>query len=426
MGTTVTTNYGLIKPNPFEEEDAWGPYLNSNWDTVDTQIKARADAITALQSSKQDADADLTAIAGLAGTSGFLTKTGSNTWALDTTAYQPLDADLTAIGALAGTSGFLTKTGANTWVLDTASYQPLDADLTAIAALSGSTGFLRKTAPDTWTIDTASYQPLDADLTALAGLSHGADNFIVSNGSTWTTEGPAQARTSLGLGALAVLSSVSASELDTGSVTTAKIADNSVTGAKIALGSDAQGDIMFYNGTDWDRLPAGSAGQVLQSGGAGANPAWGSASAPDVIIEDQKAANTDGGSFNSGADRTRTLNTEVRDALNICTLASNQFTLPAGTYYMEWNCPAYAVDGHQSLLYNVTTATTVKRGSTAYGSSGTSVQTESRGNAVVTIAGSTAFEIRHRCVTTRATTGFGIAANLGTEVYACVNIWKVG
>lgn len=36
--------------------------------------------------------------------------------------YQPLDADLSAIAALAGTSGILTKTGANTWSLDTNSY----------------------------------------------------------------------------------------------------------------------------------------------------------------------------------------------------------------------------------------------------------------------------------------------------------------
>jgi hypothetical protein len=33
--------------------------------------------------------------------------------------YQPLDADLTAIAALTGTSGFLKKTAANTWSLDT-------------------------------------------------------------------------------------------------------------------------------------------------------------------------------------------------------------------------------------------------------------------------------------------------------------------
>ena len=53
------------------------------------------------------------------------------------------------------------------------------------------------------------------------------------------------------------------------------IANNAVTGAKIALGSDAQGDVMYYNGTDWARLQAGTVGQYLATGGAGANPAGG-------------------------------------------------------------------------------------------------------------------------------------------------------
>ena len=38
--------------------------------------------------------------------------------------YQPLDADLTAIAALTGTAGFLKKTAANTWSLDTTTYVP--------------------------------------------------------------------------------------------------------------------------------------------------------------------------------------------------------------------------------------------------------------------------------------------------------------
>ena len=59
------------------------------------------------------------------------------------------------------------------------------------------------------------------------------------------------------------------------SVTTAKIQDNAVTGAKIAMTSDAQGDILYYNGTDYVRLPAGSSGYALKTSGAGQNPSWG-------------------------------------------------------------------------------------------------------------------------------------------------------
>ena len=57
-------------------------------------------------------------------------------------------------------------------------------------------------------------------------------------------------------------------------VDTTTIADNAVTGAKIALGSDAQGDIMYYNGTDYVRHAPGTSGQFLKTQGAAANPVW--------------------------------------------------------------------------------------------------------------------------------------------------------
>jgi len=52
------------------------------------------------------------------------------------------------------------------------------------------------------------------------------------------------------------------------------IADNSVTGAKIALGSDAEGDIMYHNGTDYIRLGKGNAGQVLTMNSGETAPEW--------------------------------------------------------------------------------------------------------------------------------------------------------
>jgi hypothetical protein len=41
-------------------------------------------------------------------------------------------------------------------------------------------------------------------------------------------------------------------------------------------GSEAQGDILYYNGSNWVLLAPGSAGQVLKTQGAGANPVWAS------------------------------------------------------------------------------------------------------------------------------------------------------
>ena len=68
---------------------------------------------------------------------------------------------------------------------------------------------------------------------------------------------------------------VTASEIADNAVTTSKIADNTVSGIKIAMGSDAQGDIIYYNGTDYVRHAAGTSGQFLKTQGGAANPVWG-------------------------------------------------------------------------------------------------------------------------------------------------------
>jgi hypothetical protein len=43
-----------------------------------------------------------------------------------------------------------------------------------------------------------------------------------------------------------------------------------------ASGTAAQGDVLYYNGTAWVRLSAGTSGQFLKTNGAAANPAWAS------------------------------------------------------------------------------------------------------------------------------------------------------
>lgn len=60
---------------------------------------------------------------------------------------------------------------------------------------------------------------------------------------------------------------------------------------KMAQGSDlgslsglAQGDIFYYNGTDFARLGAGTSGQFLKTQGASANPTWADLSAEGRLI----------------------------------------------------------------------------------------------------------------------------------------------
>ena len=60
---------------------------------------------------------------------------------------------------------------------------------------------------------------------------------------------------------------IDASNLAALAVTAAKIAVGAVTGPKIAMGGDVEGDMLWYDGTKYARVPAGTAGQVLTSGG---------------------------------------------------------------------------------------------------------------------------------------------------------------
>ena len=62
-----------------------------------------------------------------------------------------------------------------------------------------------------------------------------------------------------------------------GVVTTAKMATNSVDGTKIAMGSDAQGDILYHGATDYARLAKGTAAQVLTMNAGATAPEWAAA-----------------------------------------------------------------------------------------------------------------------------------------------------
>ena len=141
----------------------------------------------------QPQDADLTSIAGLAGTSGFLKKTAADTWSLDTNTYLTANQTITVSGDATGSgttaialtlasSGVTADTyrsvtvdvkgrvtaGTNPTTLSgygITDAQPLDADLTSIAGLVGTSGFLKKTAADTWLLDTNTYLTANQTIT---------------------------------------------------------------------------------------------------------------------------------------------------------------------------------------------------------------------------------------------------------------------
>lgn len=187
-------------------------------------------------------DADLSAIASLAGTSGFLTKTSENTWALDTNTYSTTSHSHTLDGLSdvvisSATTGQVLKFNGTNWInstdetgvggsgnsftsintpdavsvqadsatdtltisvtgtglsitgnasTDTITFA-LDADLQAIGALTGTSGFLKTNGSGTWTVDTATYITGSSPTITTPSLTLSTSTSTVDGRLAWDT-----------------------------------------------------------------------------------------------------------------------------------------------------------------------------------------------------------------------------------------------
>ena len=95
----VDNTSDLNKPVSTAQQTA----LNLKANTTHTHAIADVSGLQAALNGKQVADEDLTAIANLAGTSGFLKKTAANTWSLDTASYITGNQTITVSGDATGT-----------------------------------------------------------------------------------------------------------------------------------------------------------------------------------------------------------------------------------------------------------------------------------------------------------------------------------
>ncbi len=178
----------------------------------------------------------------------------------------------------------------------------------------------------------------------------------------------------------------------------------------------------------------GSAGQVLKVASANhsstnAELEWaaGGLFSSYAQVSHKENGGTNGGDLTNGAWRTRTLNTEDFDADGITSLSSNQFTLQAGTYYIEAFTTQYRTDLTSSRIYNATDSSVVSEGLGVHSSSGQNLQAAGYVSGTVTISGAKAFEIQSRCQTSKTSNGAGVSDSGFSntkETYVICKIYK--
>jgi hypothetical protein len=144
-------------------------------------------------------------------------------------------------------------------------------------------------------------------------------------------------------------------------------------------------------------------------------------------VRDEKASTTEGGASSNTTTHTRVLNTVKTNEISGASLASNQITLPSGTYLIISRSPAFMTLQHKSFLYNITDSANEVIGSASYCDASGFVANDTIIFGRFTIAAQKVFEIRHYTTNARGSNGLGVATSLSgaVEVYTDTMIWKV-
>lgn len=152
---------------------------------------------------------------------------------------------------------------------------------------------------------------------------------------------------------------------------------------------------------------------------------WSVSGGEYAIFADEKANGTDGGGITTGSWQQRDLNTVRVNQISGASLSSNQFTLPAGTYYLDATASANGTNFNQIRLYNVTDSAAVDYGVNNYANTSSSHSTPSALKTAFTITGTKTFRIEARAGTNSAGDGMGRGNSFGnTEVFAVVYVAK--
>ncbi len=168
----------------------------------------------------------------------------------------------------------------------------------------------------------------------------------------------------------------------------------------------------------------------------------GTATGLTAVLWEQKTAGTNGGTFAQASWEDRVLNSKSDlqtfvswpGGASTGTDGTNTiFSLPAGSYLIEWSAPAATVSKHKTrLIYSLSdtfSSPTYINGSSEFDGSNIdpNSQTRSFGSITLTLTNTTYFKVQHQCSVAQDDYGLGYASDFGVvEVYTIVNIRDLG
>lgn len=144
-------------------------------------------------------------------------------------------------------------------------------------------------------------------------------------------------------------------------------------------------------------------------------------------VADEKPNNTNGGTPTTGTWNDRALNTVRANTISGASLASNQITLPAGTYIIRAIVPAGAVNGHRIRIYNVTTSSIIEMGTNGYMATSTASNNVSIIDTTHYCTSPENIKIQHYIKSNGSgVAGLGYSVGSGSnEIYTIVYIYKI-
>lgn len=185
--------------------------------------------------------------------------------------------------------------------------------------------------------------------------------------------------------------------------------------------------IPLASSKDVGGIRLGSGLSITPEGVVNVNPMEVAFSSAVAIVADVKPSGYNGGTFSSGAWRTRDLNSELRSASWLTLNENSTFTLIPGIYYFDASAPAVYVNGHKCRLRSLSGNSVMLYGTSEYNGYDKQVErTYLKGVAELTTQ--SIFTLEHYAERTRSTVGFGYRLGISNvpEIYSVITIFKLG